>query len=71
AKYVGTGHPDITKHTWMTHQHRDMLASMIGHPNLLMHTAVAENKSPGRVRIELLRRMVQPCGPPPREEDTA
>ncbi|MBW0498892.1 hypothetical protein O181_038607 [Austropuccinia psidii MF-1] len=30
ARYVGTGHADITKHEWLTHQHRDTHASIAG-----------------------------------------
>ena len=31
AKYVGTGHADMTKFEWGTNQHRDTCASLIGH----------------------------------------
>ncbi|KAL0252626.1 hypothetical protein I308_102018 [Cryptococcus tetragattii IND107] len=28
ARYTGTGHADTTKYEWLTHQHRDTLASI-------------------------------------------
>ncbi|XP_039255430.1 splicing factor 3B subunit 5-like [Styela clava] len=65
SKYVGTGHSDTTKWEWLTNQHRDSLASYIGHPDLLSHIAIAENETRARVRFNVLERMFQPCGPPP------
>jgi len=69
AKYVGTGHADITKFEWMTNVHRDSYASYIGHHNLLAYFAVAQNESIGRVRYELLQKMLLPCGLPPAGQD--
>ncbi|KAJ1982748.1 hypothetical protein H4R35_000107 [Dimargaris xerosporica] len=68
AKYVGTGHPETTKHQWLVNQHRDTYSSIIGHPNLLAHVAVAENESLERTRVKLLQKMIQPCGPPPESD---
>nr|CAB3266005.1 probable splicing factor 3B subunit 5 [Phallusia mammillata] len=65
SKYVGTGHSDTTKWEWMTNQHRDTLASYLGHHDLLTYIAIAENESKARVRFNLLDKMFQPCGPPP------
>mmetsp|Transcript_1908 Transcript_1908/g.2461 ORF Transcript_1908/g.2461 Transcript_1908/m.2461 type:complete len:97 (-) Transcript_1908:1582-1872(-) len=67
-KYVGTGHPDTTKYEWAVNHHRDSLASHIGHYDLLSYFAVAENESVGRVRTEMIEKMVQPCGPPPAQQ---
>lgn len=53
-KFVGTGHSDITKYEWVTNQHRDTLASHIGHYDMLSYIAVAQNDSIGRVRYQLL-----------------
>mmetsp|Transcript_2254 Transcript_2254/g.3546 ORF Transcript_2254/g.3546 Transcript_2254/m.3546 type:complete len:92 (+) Transcript_2254:112-387(+) len=68
-KFVGTGHSDITKFEWASNQHRDTLASHIGHSDMLSYIAVAQNDSIGRVRYQLLEKMLQPCGPPPVKED--
>ncbi|KAJ1419884.1 splicing factor 3B subunit 5/RDS3 complex subunit 10 [Ochromonadaceae sp. CCMP2298] len=68
-KFVGTGHSDMTKWEWATNQHRDTLASHIGHYDILSYIAVAQNDSIGRVRYQLLEKMLQPCGPPPVKDD--
>jgi hypothetical protein len=46
-------------------QHRDTNASIIGHPDHLSMISVCENLTRGRAKYELLKRMIQPCGPPP------
>src|ERR1700761_8861761 len=38
---------------WLTHQHRDTCASIIGHPALLSYVAIADGESLGRARFEL------------------
>lgn len=53
-KYVGTGHADITKFEWAVNQHRDTIASYIGHPDMMMYFSVAQNDSIGRTRFQLL-----------------
>lgn len=65
ARYIGTGHADLSKSEWLTEQHRDTLSSHIGHHDQLAYMAVATNQSMGRLRLEFLTKMVQPCGPPP------
>lgn len=65
ARYLGTGHADISKHDWITNQHRDTLASHVGHYDQLSFYAVAQNESIERVRIQMLEKIYQPCGPPP------
>ena len=56
---------------WMVNQHRDSLASHIGHHDFLSFVAVAENESIGRVRYTMLEKMLAPCGlPPAKEEDS-
>jgi splicing factor 3B subunit 5 len=54
-KYVGTGHPDITKHEWASNLHRDSYASYLGHQPMLQYFAVAQNESCGRVRHQLIQ----------------
>ncbi|KCV69498.1 hypothetical protein H696_03920 [Fonticula alba] len=54
---------------WLLTQHRDTLASMVGHPQLLHFTALVDGESIARTRVALIERMVQPCGPPQRPAD--
>ena len=53
-KFVGTGHSDMNKFEWISNQHRDTIASNIGHSDMLSFFAVAQNDSIGRVRYQLL-----------------
>jgi len=69
ARYIGTGHADMTKYEFLTNQHRDTAASHIGHYDQLSYYAVAQNESIGRTRLNFLESMVQPCGPPPKTKD--
>ena len=46
-KFVGTGHSDMTKFEWAANQHRDTLASHVGHYDMLSYFAVAQNDSIG------------------------
>eukprot|EP00594_Rhizosolenia_setigera_P001654 CAMPEP_0178948868 /NCGR_PEP_ID=MMETSP0789-20121207/5714_1 /TAXON_ID=3005 /ORGANISM="Rhizosolenia setigera, Strain CCMP 1694" /LENGTH=88 /DNA_ID=CAMNT_0020629287 /DNA_START=47 /DNA_END=313 /DNA_ORIENTATION=- len=68
ARYIGTGHADISKHEWATNQHRDTYASHIGHFDSLMYFSVAQNDSIGRLKSQFLEKMLEPCGPPPPEK---
>mmetsp|Transcript_6172 Transcript_6172/g.11689 ORF Transcript_6172/g.11689 Transcript_6172/m.11689 type:complete len:87 (+) Transcript_6172:193-453(+) len=65
SRYLGTGHADISKHDWITNQHRDTLASHVSHYDQLSYFAVAQNESIGRLRLQMLEKIHQPCGPPP------
>jgi len=69
SRHIGTGHSDITKHEWITNQHRDTLSSHLSHHDSLTYFAVAQNDSIGRVKSQLLQKMIQPCGPPPKKEE--
>lgn len=69
ARYTGTIHPDMTKHEWLVHQHRDTSASIIGHPMLHSYISLADGESKARTKMELCDKMLQPCGPPPHQED--
>lgn len=53
----------------MVSQQRDSYASYIGHPGLLDYIAVAENESRERVRLNLIKKALQPCGPPPEKAE--
>ncbi|URE00156.1 Splicing factor 3B subunit 10 (SF3b10) [Musa troglodytarum] len=48
AKYVGTGHADLSRFEWAVNIQRDSYASFIGHYPILAYFAVAENESIGR-----------------------
>ncbi|WFD07345.1 hypothetical protein MVES1_002708 [Malassezia vespertilionis] len=74
AKYTGTIHPDTTRHEWITYQHRDTTAAVIGNAPLLSYMSIAEGDTKARTKFELTevraaaclsQRMIQPCGPPP------
>jgi splicing factor 3B subunit 5 len=65
ARYIGTGHADLSKHEFMVNQHRDTYASHVGHYDQLSYMAVATNESIGRMKLDFLTKMIQPCGPPP------
>jgi hypothetical protein len=38
---------------WLTHQHRDTLASIVGHPTLTSYLAIADGEAIGRVKFEM------------------
>lgn len=61
-QHAGTGHPDITKREWARNQHRDSYASYLGHQDLVAYFALAENVSVERARVNMLEKMVMPCG---------
>jgi len=69
SKYIGTGHADTSKFEWAVNQHRDTLASHLGHAPMTTFFAVSENESIGRVKYNLMQRMYQPCGPPTQKQD--
>ncbi|THU66384.1 hypothetical protein C4D60_Mb05t13580 [Musa balbisiana] len=70
AKYVGTGHADLSRFEWAVNIQRDSYASYIGHYPILAYFAVAENESIGRERYNFMQKMLLPCGlPPERDED--
>jgi len=49
----------------VTNHHRDTIASVVGHYDMLEYLAAGENEAPGRIRFAMLEKMLQPCGPPP------
>ncbi|KAG5519740.1 hypothetical protein PMAC_000013 [Pneumocystis sp. 'macacae'] len=55
---------------WLANQHRDTYASCIGHPSLLNFFAVASNDSVERVRLNIIEKMILPCGLPIVKDDT-
>ena len=72
----------LTCSEWITNQHRDTSASIIGNNSLTSYLAVADGEAKARVKFEQCevrrgavprahpQRMLQPCGPPPeRSED--
>lgn len=71
AKYVGTGHADLTRFEWAVNIHRDSYASFVGHHALVSYLALAENESVGRQKYTCLQRMLQPCGLPPVKAEAA
>ncbi|KAG9393142.1 splicing factor 3b subunit 5 [Carpediemonas membranifera] len=69
ARTPGTGNADTTKHEWLTNQHRDSITSYIGHDHILAYSALVEGKSQARMRYEFMEHMIEPCGPPPEEQE--
>ncbi|KAL3637967.1 hypothetical protein CASFOL_018415 [Castilleja foliolosa] len=55
AKYVGTGHADLTRFEWAVNTHRDSYASYVGHYPILAYFDVAENESIGRERYNFMQ----------------
>lgn len=53
---------------WATGQHRDSIASYLGHDSIIDYFAMAEGISSGRAKLNLLERMHAPCGPPPKKQ---
>lgn len=71
ARYIGTGHADVTKHEWTSNIHRDTYASIVGHPGLLSYIAVGMGEAREVVRGRMLEGMVRPVGAPPEVCDNA
>ncbi|EJP68389.1 splicing factor 3B subunit 10 [Beauveria bassiana ARSEF 2860] len=69
AKFIGTGHADTTSWEWRTNIHRDTYSSIAGHRPLLSYIALAENEPLTKTRAKMIRKMLQPAGPPPVRED--
>lgn len=47
---------------WLTHQHRDTCATIIGQPTLSSYLAIADGESIGRIRFEMTEvRSIHPC----------
>jgi splicing factor 3B subunit 5 len=38
---------------WLTHQHRDTLSSIVGHPSLTSYLAIADGEATGRIKFEM------------------
>ncbi|EMS45892.1 hypothetical protein TRIUR3_17050 [Triticum urartu] len=60
AKYVGTGHADLTRFEWAVNIQRDSYASYVGHYPMLAYFSIAENESIGRERYEFMQAFT--CG---------
>jgi splicing factor 3B subunit 5 len=69
ARYIGIGSSDTTKHEWTSNIARDSLSSYIGHPPLLQYMSIGLGQPREKTRVQLLERMIQPVGPPPKVSD--
>ena len=38
---------------WVTHQHRDTLSTIVGHPALTSYLAIADGEAIGRLKFEM------------------
>lgn len=66
TRYIGIGSADTSKHEWTTNMARDSLTSYIGHPPLLQYMSIGLGQPREKTRVQLLERMIQPVGPPPK-----
>lgn len=64
-QHEGTGTPDTTKHEWRVNQYRDSLATIVMMPGMLSYQSMALGEPEAVVRLKLMEKMVQPCGPCP------
>lgn len=64
-QHEGTGTPDTSKHEWRTFQCQDSISTIIMLPGLLSYQANALGLPEEVVRLQLLDKMIQPCGPAP------
>lgn len=69
ARYIGIGSADTTKHEWTSNMQRDSLSSFIGHPPILQYMSIGLGQPREKTRVQLLERMIQPVGPPPKVRD--
>ena len=56
---------------WAVNHHRDSLATVIGHHDMLVYAAAAEGVCVARERQKLMEKMIEPCGPPPKRSPAA
>jgi splicing factor 3B subunit 5 len=70
-KFLGTGHPDISRHELAAAQQRDALATLLGRHDMLVYAAAAEGACVARTRYAVMSRMVAPAGAPPAKAPAA
>ncbi|GIQ79398.1 splicing factor 3B subunit 5/RDS3 complex subunit 10 [Kipferlia bialata] len=68
-KHPSTGGADTERHEFACNVKRDSYATYISHPGILQYMSVAQNQSVARQRFHFVQSMIQPCGPPPSEEE--
>ena len=69
TKHIGTGYADMTKHEWVTHQHRDSYALYMGQSSMMLYFSTSFNWSAERLRNHFTNKMVLPCNKPPKKEE--
>ncbi|OAL52918.1 splicing factor 3B, subunit 5 [Pyrenochaeta sp. DS3sAY3a] len=69
SRYIGIGSADTTKFEWMSNIQRDSLSSYIGHAPLLQYMSIGLGQPMEKTRMQFLERMVQPIGPPPKQDE--
>lgn len=60
SKYIGLGHPDISREEFLTNIKRDTYSSLAQHDNLLYYNSVALNEPVQTLRQKMIRKMVEP-----------
>ena len=53
SSFLSYGGLTIYSREWLTHQHRDTLSTIVGHPSLLSYVAIADGETTGRAKFEL------------------
>ena len=66
AKNPGCGTMDTNRWELQTTIARDTLASNVSHFSRMQYMSTAMSQSTERTRLQMIERMVRPCGPPPR-----
>jgi len=66
SRYIGIGSADTTRYEWTSNMARDSLSSYVGHPPLLQYMSIGLGQPREKTRIQMLERMIQPVGPPPK-----
>ncbi len=62
-RFPQTGDAATSKHEWLTEQHRDTIASMVGRQDQLVWLSVADNMSVSELRSKLIDDLIEgPCG---------
>lgn len=70
-QHEGTGTPDTSKHEWRENQCRDTLSTIVMLPGLLSYHSMALNQCETVTRVNIIEKMVEPCGPQPESPSDA
>ena len=66
SRYIGIGSAETNKYEWTSNIQRDSLSSFVGHPPMLQYMSIGLGQPREKTRVQMLERMIQPVGPPPK-----